>query len=322
MKVRLAALSATGLVLACAPAAHAQGMPVPSEYGFALTSQVPSSPTGLSVRILFRHPRDPQAKPPVVQELGVRLPAGLRLDTGTVPVCSATDDQIRAMGRRACPPASRLGAGFIRAATGLSPLDPVELDLTSFNGGNQIVDIVTFKGTDIAAAIDRLTIEGDRVVAHPPSPPGGPPDGRTTLREALIQIEPVTAGGRSFVTTPAECPEDGAWTSALSLAFTGYDPLELIGRTPCVRAAEAAGMRLVVRPRSLRAGERVRFRFSVSSDSADCRGGVTVRLGRRSARTDGRGRAAIVTSLRRRGRATARAAKRGCAPARASVRVR
>jgi hypothetical protein len=290
-----------------------------SEYSFGLSARQPSAPSGMSIRILYRDPRNPEGKPPPLEEVALSMPSGLRFNTRAVPACDASDEELRSRGRGACPSGSRIGSGRLIAMTGVPGVDPVETDLTIFNGGDQLIELVSFKGTNATAGFDRLRIRGGRLVADPPATPGGPPDGRTTVREIAFRID-----RRSFVTTPPRCPSGGQWRSRLTSKFTSYARMSVDDGTPCVSRSRAGRprMRLTVRPRRLRAGRRTRFRIRVASRSPACRRGVRVRLGGKRVRTNRRGRARITVRFGRRGRRPVRAAKRGCGSTRARLRVR
>jgi hypothetical protein len=83
----------------------------------------------------------------------------------------------------------------------------------------------------------------------------------------------------------------------------------------------APAMRLTVHPARVRAGQRKRFAFRVTNADGTPVPGATVRLGKRTVHTDQHGRALLATTLRRPGRARARASEPGFAPARATVSV-
>jgi hypothetical protein len=89
----------------------------------------------------------------------------------------------------------------------------------------------------------------------------------------------------------------------------------------------AVALRVSVRPRRARVDRRTRFLFTAvatvpgSASVARARD-VVIRFAGRRARTDSRGRAAIVATLSRRGRYTARATRTGPPPARTHVLVR
>jgi endoglycosylceramidase len=84
-------------------------------------------------------------------------------------------------------------------------------------------------------------------------------------------------------------------------------------------------LRLVVRPRRVRAGRRVRFRFRAFVRTGDRKvyiRGVRIRFAGRRARTGRAGRAVIRRRLGRAGRHRARASRPGFRPARTAVRAR
>ena len=128
------------------------------------------------MRVFYKHPSDPAAKPPPLLSARFELPQGTRIDTGAVPACHATDEELRALGRDACPAQSRVGDGTFTAVTGFGPpTDPVVADVTLYNGGDEIIELVTFKDSEAVAGYDRLKIRGHSlVVEKAPATPGGP----------------------------------------------------------------------------------------------------------------------------------------------------
>ena len=174
------------------------------EYDLGLGTTKPSSATGLRLHVGYRNPSDPGAKPPPVTAASFDLPPGIRIDGAAVPSCDASDAQLRARGRDACPAGSSVGTGTLVAITGFGPpADPVEADVEVFNGPNQLVEVVFAKDTNTVLGMDRVDVRGNRLIAHPPATPGGPPDGRTSIRRIDLDLpERRGAGGRAFVTTP------------------------------------------------------------------------------------------------------------------------
>ncbi len=84
-------------------------------------------------------------------------------------------------------------------------------------------------------------------------------------------------------------------------------------------------VRLSVKPKRARVGDRVRFRFRATRGGRSRRApvdGATVRIGRRTARTNRRGRVTIPIRFRRQGRKVATARRAGFRTGRAVVRVR
>ena len=179
------------------------------DFRFDLGTQQPGAGATLRFDVAYRNPSDPNAKPPPVSGAVFRLPEGTRIDTNAVPQCAATDEQIRAQGSAACPAASKVGTGTLTAITGFGPpADPVQGDVHVFNGDRQLIEIVTVPDTDRAAGFDRLTIEGSTLTAHPPATPGGPPDGRTSVKDIHLVVD--RAG---YATAPPTCPPAGGGTA-------------------------------------------------------------------------------------------------------------
>ena len=164
-----AALAALGMG-ALAPGAYGSDR---AELGVTLGTQTPGAPTSLAFRVLYKRPGDPGGKPPALTRAAFKLPPGTRFDTRATPTCHATNQELQALGRAACPPASIIGTGSLTAITGFGPpADPFEGDLTAFNGGTELIELVTVKGSNAGAGIDRLTIEGSTLRAHTPEHAG------------------------------------------------------------------------------------------------------------------------------------------------------
>ena len=309
------ALAALGLG-ALAPGAHGNDR---AELGVTLGTQTPGAPTSLAFRVLYKRPGDPGGKPPALTRAAFKLPPGTRFDTRATPTCHATNQELQARGRAACPPASIIGTGSLTAITGLGPpADPFEGDLTAFNGGTELIELVTVKGSNAGAGIDRLTIEGSTLRAHPPSTPGGPPDGRTAIREVRLNVP---ARG-NLVTAPPSCPADAAWTSVGEFGFNDGGSTSVTATSPCRPAAGARGRtRLHVSPRRARVGSRIRLRVRARSSVARCARGATIRVGSRRGRTGRHGRATLRFHFGARGRRRVTLLKRGCPRAHAFVRV-
>jgi hypothetical protein len=311
---------AATVALAClggasAPASGAAGGKV--EFGGGLTSRVPGTPTGMRASLRFLRADDPNAKPPPLDSAVIRLPRGLRFDTSVVPECTASDEEIKALGSEACPDESRLTIGSFSAISGFGPpFDPFEGDNHVFSGPSQLIEIITVKGGSSSPGFDRLTINGSTLTAHPPAAPGGPPEGRSSVRSIDFAIPVRTAGGRSLITTSPGCPASGQWTSRGRFGFADGSTDTATSHTPC-----RPGLRLSIRPRRVPAGRRVRLRVRVRSGARRCISGVRVKIGGRTVKTDRRGRAALSARFGRTGLRRARATRPRCGSASARFRV-
>jgi hypothetical protein len=199
-----------------------------------LTSSQPGSSSGFSFHVVFRHPKDPNAKPPPVTKVVLHSPQGTRFDTAGVPRCEASDAELRALGNNGCPQSSRVGAGTLTAMSGFGPpFDPLHGDNTVYNGPGQIIELITVQGTNVTAGFDRLTVDGSTLTGHPPFTPGGPPDGQTAIRSIDFEIpaRAGTAGG--YITSPTVCPPNGRWTSTGEFGFADGGAETVSSRTPC-----------------------------------------------------------------------------------------
>jgi hypothetical protein len=285
-----------------------------AELQVGLSARAPGASTGVSIHVLYRHPDDPNRKPPALTKAVFELPAGTRLDGRAVPQCHATDDELQSNARDACPAASKVGDGTFTAMTGLPGADPFDTDTTLYNGGDQIIELVTFKGTNVTAGFDRLSIRGNALVAHPPATPGGPPDGRTVPRDIAATIP--RRGG--FIISPTSCPAGGVWSSRGLFEFADGGHADVTAPTPCEPGSarrQSARCTLRVAPRRVRAGRRVRLRVRTRP------GRAVVRLGRHRVRTNSRGRATMRLRFRSTGRRRVTLVKRGCARKRARLTV-
>ena len=319
VQITAAAVAATTAMLA-PPAGGAPGRDARSELDGSLGARSPATPTGASFHVLYKHPADPQRKPPPLTAALFELPRGTRIDGGAAPSCEASDADFRALGRDACPSGSKVGTGSLVAITGFGPpADPVRGDITVFNGGNELIELVTAKDGEAVLGLDRLGIEGNALRAHPPSTPGGPPEGRSSIREIRVRIP---ARGRLLVTPPS-CPRGGAWSSRGSFGFLDGGRSTVTTTTPCSRRAalRRARTRLSVRPRRAVVGRYVRFRARAASTRRSCVSRAYVRFGGRRVRTNRRGRVVARVRFRRAGRRVVVLRKRGCPTARARVRV-
>ncbi len=307
------ALAALGLG-ALAPAAQGNDR---AELGVTLGTQTPGAPTSLAFRVLYKHPGDPGGKPPALTQAAFKLPPGTRFDTRATPTCDATNQELQARGRAACPPASIIGTGSLTAITGFGPpADPFEGDLTAFNGGTELIELVTVKGSNVGAGIDRLTIEGSTLRAHPPSTPGGPPDGRTAIREVRLNVP---ARGR-LVTAPPSCPANAAWTSVGEFGFNDGGSTSVTATSPCRRRPAPVRARgCTSRPGGPGSVSRIRLRVRARSSVARCARGATIRVGSRRGRTGRNGRATMRFHFGAPGRRRVTLLKRGCPRAHAFV---
>jgi len=232
-KLRRAAV-AIGLVVALGGTTAAVGGETDrGRYHLGTTSKAPGTSTGLRFFVGYRNPDDPRAKPPPIENAVFRLPKGMRINTAALPRCTATDAEIRAMGRGACLPSTRVGGGHLVARTGTPGADRIEADIVAYNGAGEVVEVVFFDGTNTVAGIDRLEVDRNVLTAHPPATPGGPPDGRTAVRRISLEIRDRNGdGGRAYVRNPSRC-RAGIWRSRAHYEFADGGETTVPSRTRC-----------------------------------------------------------------------------------------
>ena len=315
-KLHLRAAVVAGALLAAPGPAQAQ-----SDFVLGLGTAEPGASAPVTFDVRYRNAQDPEGKPPAISAAEFRLPAGMRIDTASAPRCTTSDAELRLRGSSACPADTRVGGGTLTAITGFGPpVDPVSGDVAVFNGDGELIEVVTAPGTDRVLGIDRLTVEGSTLTAHPPTTPGGPPDGRTAVKDIRLAVD---RAGYAF--TPPTCPADGRWRYSASFEFADGTRQAVAHTLPCKtrRASDGEPARPAIavsaRPGRARVGRRTTFRFVAASASASCRRGVKVAFAGRRARTNRRGVATIRTTLRRAGSHRFWAAKRGCATGRGAV---
>lgn len=338
MRARLRQAAAAAVVvpaLLVAGPAHAAGERAELDVPFKATTAATES--GLNMTLRYLNPEDRDAPPPAITKVVLRLPEGTRIDGSAVPVCDASNEEIQARGRAACPPESKVGEGKLIAYTG-SPLDPVRNDVGIYNAPGELIEIITYEGTAQTTGVDRLKVDGNVLTGNPPFVPGAPPDGRTSVSEITWDLP---AAGR-FLVTPPTC--GGQWTSVGEFEFDDGGSTTVTATQPCQRSGGQAPpgttppgttppggegppslqrtLKLSASPRTFVRGRRTRVRVRLTSNDARCIRGATVRIGKRMARTDAQGRATLVALVRYLRRPSLRVATVGCGTVRVALRTR
>ena len=322
-------VAAVGL-LACPPTGAQASTYGRTGFSVSLTTGQPGASTGFAEHILYQDEHDPNAKPKTFHKIVVELPQGMRLDTGVVPNCNASDSDLMTQGAAACPAGSKVGGGVVTVVTGFGPpIDPSATDVTTFQGPpDQLIDLITLPGTGRPLAVDRIHLNGRTLSDEPAPVPGGPPDGRAAVRKVDLALQPRSvadgATRRAYITTAADCPASGAWAFRITVFYDDGLTDTAVAMARCsTTTARAPGpsIRLAVSPRTSAAGTRARFRFHVTSTAPACIRGVVIRFARTRAHTNRHGYVTILRQVRRPGLYRALATKRGCASADVHVRI-
>jgi hypothetical protein len=205
----------------------------------------PATATGFTLRIDYVNPNDPNAKPPAVRRVVEELARGSRIDTSVPALCRASDIELILRGASACPADSRVGAGTIVVDTGL-PLGPARFlatDVVFLNNSNQLIFLVTERISGLRLVF-RAAVSGARIVNTSPFLPGMLPDG-SAIDVVDVRIDRVVRESdgvrRGYVTTPAACPESGAWTNRVSFTYADGVTQIVDSRSECVKEGAGAG---------------------------------------------------------------------------------
>src|SRR5437899_11525402 len=203
-----------------------------------------------------------------------------------------------AQGPSACP-RSKVGDGTVTLMTGCPPPgDTFATDVTVLQGQGELLDVFRAKGSDQTLAVDHVKIAGRTLIDEPQSVPGGPPDGRSAVRDVRLRIGARTTHGHAYLRTPPSCPADERWESRFTVFYDDGVTDVALATSPCSTAAHQPAIHLTVTPRPLTAGSRVRFGSRLGSPATRCRRRLLVRFAGGRARTEPRLYVALVPRLR------------------------
>jgi hypothetical protein len=229
--VRAATLAMAGLALLAQPAAG--GSRPRADFAMDFSAKRPNAATAIHLKILYKG-RDPHEKPSPIRRIVLKAPKGTRFDSGALPRCHASDQELLTYGDSACPAASRLGSGTLTAMTGFpGPAGTVVTNVTIYNTPTGNVELVKEASSGKPVATDRFRIQGRTWTANPPSTPGGPPDGQTAVR----RIDFTYAPKARWAVTPRGCPRSRSWRSSGSFTYADGVTARVPDGTPCRRPA-------------------------------------------------------------------------------------
>jgi hypothetical protein len=198
---------------------------------FALTysSQPPNSPSGLDVSASWSDPGAPNGVPKGVTKIKFAGHPGLRFDTGALPQCKASDEDIANLALRACPRSTKLGTvkGEGLIVTG-SRFDTVA---TLFNGRREIIVVVMLATENRLITYFRDDVRRSSVTVNFKIPGGV----ALTKFEAHLPRHYRKRGGkrRAYVRTPPTCPPSGMWTTTATFTYRDGSSQQLASNTPC-----------------------------------------------------------------------------------------
>jgi hypothetical protein len=209
---------------------EAQAAAARVEYRDAFTTRAPGSPSGRVFYDEYFDAADASAKPPAVQHVHVQFPKGTRIDTGAVPLCTASDAELMARGASACDPKSQIGTEVFSFDTGVDgPNRIVTNDITFLDNTDELIILTQERQTGTRVVV-RGQVTRDTVDFELTPLPGTPPDGGADKREDATY--PVTG----WLTTPPTCPKSGRWTFRVDYTFRNGEKVTKTSDSPCNQA--------------------------------------------------------------------------------------
>jgi hypothetical protein len=207
------------------------------DYRQVFTTDKPGKSTGIDTQILYKHPNDPNAKPPAVREEVFTFPIGTTFDETVVPNCTLTDTELQLMGESGCPKETWVGSGHNNTSmTGFPGAGETPIVNNAFDYGGGEFRIV---GGPRDNPQIRAVAHGKRVgrvsTVTIPAMPGGPPDGQNALRRIRNIFPARSSGRRAYVRTPKRCPSTSVWTFKARLTFSDGGVERNVHRMPCRR---------------------------------------------------------------------------------------
>jgi hypothetical protein len=220
-------------VVACGAAGVALASPqFLSTFQGTYSSQTPGSPSGFDALATWSDPGEPGAKPKEIQKIKVLLNPGSRLDTGALPVCKATDEDVQVKAVRACPKKTILGEvrGQGVYAGGGAPFNTLA---TLFNAKREIIVVVTLENrngrllTNFRDDVRRSSITINLKIGR----------GISLIRFQAHVPRHLRKQGRgkrkAYFTTPSSCPPSGVWTTSVIFSYRDGSSDQHTATTPC-----------------------------------------------------------------------------------------
>jgi hypothetical protein len=114
---------------------------------------------------------------------------------------------------------------------------------TLFNAPNEQIELVESGSSFGSYGVVRTFVHGNTLDGPVPTcltggnPPTGCPSDQVILLNNHLATPPITAGGRSYGTTPATCPRSGKWQGPVAFYYGDGTVETLQFQTPCARRA-------------------------------------------------------------------------------------
>lgn len=199
------------------------------------TTDRPGAPTGILMGMRFSDPAQRGGKPHSVDKVVIQAAPGTRFDHTAVPQCNASDAELMARGKAACPKGAKVQSGRIALDTGLpfGASRKIRLRTTTFNSRRGFVSIGESKRPPLRGVVRSRDRDGTVVVDYADAPGMPPPDSYSAMKLMVTSGPPVVRAGRAFVLTPPTCPRSGRWTTRYTFIYHDGVRQTEITRAPC-----------------------------------------------------------------------------------------
>lgn len=234
---------ATALLAAPAAAAPADFPHGTVEHRFTTTA--PGAPSGFTYAARYHAAGDPDARPPYMRRMIFYNESGVSYDTSVPDRCTASDIELALRGAAACPAGSRLGGGESETAFDGGPVQRVQLDF--FNNTDEQI-ILARSPVVTSVARGRIHPDGSVEFASPTcwptvGPVGCPVDNvlqiASTMNVPAYTRTAADGSTRSWLTTPAACPDSGAWRDTIRFWWADGSEDSVAIQNPCALRPEA-----------------------------------------------------------------------------------
>jgi len=223
-----------GIVLALVLAGQARAGDR-ADFDFRFDKQRPGAVSGGDLRIVYKRPGDPEGKPPPIRHVLIAFPRRTVVNPGG-GVCEASNEELHAMGRDACPPESLIGDGRITVMSGFGqPFDPYPTDVWLYRSPEGMLELLQQPGTNTTLAVERGTMEGRRLEFNPPYVPGGPPDFAIGVRTVEWRLYGARQIELPWLSTPTRCRPARDWVTRGEFGFGDGGSAVERSVTPCRR---------------------------------------------------------------------------------------
>jgi hypothetical protein len=216
---------ALGSALALTGVAAGQGGGDRQDASVEFRQDRPDRGTAMRVKIDYMNPNNPGGKPFSVRRVVMALARGSRIRTGVPAKCRATDAQLVAQGRGACPRGSVVGDGLLNLDTGSPAQRIIRNRVVLLNNRDELIFLLRSTNTpQPVRTVNRAEVTRRKIISVVPPVPGQPPpDAFTAIKRVRLGVQRRTerheGRGRSYIETPRSCPPDGDWVNRARFTY-------------------------------------------------------------------------------------------------------